>query len=183
MLRKAIVYDQLLFIESPVQIAIVLVIALIVFGPNRLPEVGRQIGQALRDLRKATGEVARSFNGEYEPESEPYSGYNSGSSTSEVEPYSSSSYGASNYTSAPDLTDYTIAGVPTKDAYAYGYTPEAVDDAYSIAGTAVAEKPAAEASASFAGVAPHTSETVETASEPSPSSVAAGASTQGEQHV
>jgi TatA/E family protein of Tat protein translocase len=36
---------------------VVLVLALIVFGPKKLPEVGRQIGGALRELRKMQASV------------------------------------------------------------------------------------------------------------------------------
>jgi sec-independent protein translocase protein TatA len=38
---------------SPIQILIVLVIALIVFGPKRLPEMGRSIGRGIREFRGA----------------------------------------------------------------------------------------------------------------------------------
>lgn len=38
------------------EIMIVLVLALIVFGPQKLPEIGRQIGSAMRELRKITGD-------------------------------------------------------------------------------------------------------------------------------
>ena len=38
--------------ESPIQIAVVLVIALLVFGPRRMPEIGRQLGSGIRELRK-----------------------------------------------------------------------------------------------------------------------------------
>lgn len=34
------------------EIVAILVVALIVFGPKRLPEVGRQVGAALRELRR-----------------------------------------------------------------------------------------------------------------------------------
>ena len=37
---------------GPAEILIILVVALLVFGPQRLPEVGRQVGAALRELRK-----------------------------------------------------------------------------------------------------------------------------------
>ena len=40
-----------MFDLSPVQIIIVLVIALVVFGPKRLPELGRQLGKGLRELK------------------------------------------------------------------------------------------------------------------------------------
>ena len=42
---------------SPADIAIIMVVALIVFGPKKLPEVGKQLGQAMRELRKITDEV------------------------------------------------------------------------------------------------------------------------------
>jgi TatA/E family protein of Tat protein translocase len=37
---------------GPLEIAVVLLIALLVFGPNRLPEMAKQVGGALRELRK-----------------------------------------------------------------------------------------------------------------------------------
>lgn len=38
---------------SPVQIMIVLVIALLVFGPKRLPEMGKSIGRGIREFKGA----------------------------------------------------------------------------------------------------------------------------------
>lgn len=40
-----------MFDLSAVQIIIVLVIALVVFGPKRLPELGRQLGKGLREMK------------------------------------------------------------------------------------------------------------------------------------
>jgi len=37
---------------GPLEIAVVLLVALLVFGPNRLPELARQVGGALRELRR-----------------------------------------------------------------------------------------------------------------------------------
>ena len=37
---------------GPAEILVILVVALLVFGPQRLPEVGRQVGAAMRELRK-----------------------------------------------------------------------------------------------------------------------------------
>lgn len=47
----------LAFFGSPADIGIILVLALIVFGPKRLPEIGKQLGQAMREMRKITDEI------------------------------------------------------------------------------------------------------------------------------
>lgn len=117
-------YDNIAMFESPVQILIVLTIALLVFGPKKLPEIGKQIGGALRELKKAAGDVSRSFSTDYEPETGSYS-YDG----------SSSSYdrNASYYTPPPaldapiDLSDYTMVGVTVTDdqAVADAAAPEA----------------------------------------------------------
>ena len=39
--------------ESPTHIVIVLLIALLVFGPKRLPEMGRSLGQGIRQFRSS----------------------------------------------------------------------------------------------------------------------------------
>ena len=37
---------------GPAEILVIMIVALLVFGPQRLPEVGRQVGAAVRELRK-----------------------------------------------------------------------------------------------------------------------------------
>jgi sec-independent protein translocase protein TatA len=48
---------------GPAEILVVLVIALVIFGPKRLPEVGRQVGGALRELRKVQDSVQSELRG------------------------------------------------------------------------------------------------------------------------
>jgi Tat protein translocase TatB subunit len=46
---------------GPQELLLILVIALIVVGPQRLPELGRTLGKGLRELRKAQDEVKRTI--------------------------------------------------------------------------------------------------------------------------
>lgn len=43
------------------EIIVIMVVALIIFGPERLPEMGAQAGKALRDFRNMTREVTGDF--------------------------------------------------------------------------------------------------------------------------
>lgn len=38
---------------SPIQVLLVLAVALLVLGPKRLPELGRNLGSGIRDFKKA----------------------------------------------------------------------------------------------------------------------------------
>ena len=40
---------------GPLEIAVVLVIVLIIFGPKRLPELGRSLGRGIREFRGSVG--------------------------------------------------------------------------------------------------------------------------------
>jgi len=42
---------------QPIHIVIIIIVALIIFGPRRLPEVGRWVGRSLSELRKGTQEM------------------------------------------------------------------------------------------------------------------------------
>jgi TatA/E family protein of Tat protein translocase len=42
---------------GPLELVIILVIALLILGPGRLPEVGSALGKSIREFRKAATEV------------------------------------------------------------------------------------------------------------------------------
>lgn len=47
------------------------VIALIVFGPQRLPEIARQIGKTLSEFRRQASDIRAEFESGLDPEDEP----------------------------------------------------------------------------------------------------------------
>jgi sec-independent protein translocase protein TatA len=51
---------------GPLELIVVLIIALIVLGPKRLPEVGRSVGKGMREFKEAI-----SGENEEEPETLP----------------------------------------------------------------------------------------------------------------
>jgi len=54
----------MLFGLQPIHIIFILLVALLVFGPKRLPEMGRSIGKALNEFRNGTREVTDSLRAE-----------------------------------------------------------------------------------------------------------------------
>jgi TatA/E family protein of Tat protein translocase len=44
---------------GPTELIVILVLALIIFGPTRLPEIGRTVGKSLREVRRATDEIRK----------------------------------------------------------------------------------------------------------------------------
>lgn len=55
------------------EIVIVLILALVLLGPQRLPDVAKQLGKALRDFRRATEDLKDQFETELysEPPKQP----------------------------------------------------------------------------------------------------------------
>lgn len=55
----------LLFFDiSTGELLIILVVAFLVFGPKKLPEMARKVGQGLNELRRATDEIKKEINKE-----------------------------------------------------------------------------------------------------------------------
>jgi sec-independent protein translocase protein TatA len=53
---------------GPLELAIVLVIALVIFGPKRLPELGRSMGRGIREFRAS---ISSKGDDDEEKSSEP----------------------------------------------------------------------------------------------------------------
>lgn len=59
-----------MFNIGPLELIIILVVALLVVGPARLPDMGRTIGKSLREFRRAQDEVRRSLEFDLEDDDE-----------------------------------------------------------------------------------------------------------------
>ena len=64
-----------MFNIGPPELIVILLVALLIVGPKRLPEVGKSVGKALREIRRQTDEVRSSFemNLDDDEPDEPYS--------------------------------------------------------------------------------------------------------------
>jgi sec-independent protein translocase protein TatB len=56
---------------GPEKIILILVVALIVFGPQRLPEIARQVGAAMRELRRMQDTVRGELESVLHPDLTP----------------------------------------------------------------------------------------------------------------
>ena len=52
------------------ELIIILVIALIIFGPRKLPELGRSLGRSLKEFKKASNELQHTLDEEIRIEEE-----------------------------------------------------------------------------------------------------------------
>jgi sec-independent protein translocase protein TatA len=53
------------------EVLVILVVALIFFGPSRLPELARSLGRAMHEFRRASSDLRASFNEAIEPAPPP----------------------------------------------------------------------------------------------------------------
>ena len=112
------------------EVLLILVIALIVFGPRKLPELGKSMGQAMFQFRKASDDFKRTWEQEVEYE--------------KVRKTDSQSTSASQDYSSTETNDpYN----PYSDSETAQKTESASDDVDPKPGTAVAETTAESAKA------------------------------------
>ncbi len=53
------------------EILIILVLALVLLGPSKLPEAAKQLGKGLREFKKATDDLRQQFEGELYSDQKP----------------------------------------------------------------------------------------------------------------
>ena len=52
---------------GPLELVIILVIALVILGPGKLPDVGASLGKSIREFRKASSDVQESVRVDTSP--------------------------------------------------------------------------------------------------------------------
>jgi TatA/E family protein of Tat protein translocase len=53
---------------GPMEILLILIIGLLIFGPEKLPQIGRDLGKTLRSFKKATTDISAEVSRELEKE-------------------------------------------------------------------------------------------------------------------
>lgn len=57
-------------VPGPMELILLLVIVLIIFGPGKLPDIGNAVGKGIREFRKASSDLEDSVRGESKRSSE-----------------------------------------------------------------------------------------------------------------
>ena len=56
---------------QPIHLILIAIVALLIFGPSRLPEIGRNVGKMLTEFRKGAKEMTKSFEEEIKQDAPP----------------------------------------------------------------------------------------------------------------
>ena len=116
------------------EILVILVLALLIFGPKRLPEVGRTIGKGLSEFRRATTDLKRSVNAELSLEDEERP------STTRRPPQ-----GVGRTMAEASRTRESTGGLPAAGPAPEGTAPRGGDSESDPEGSPAADAPAAQA--------------------------------------
>jgi TatA/E family protein of Tat protein translocase len=160
---------MLAFLDSPIQLVVVAVVVLLVFGPQKLPEMLHQLGRAIREFKRTTSDLTNSLNVDdrYEPHYNPprYDSY--GNQTDE---YTSSSVPEEDMRQLPSSALTTPADAPRGD-----FAASAFADTSSEYGVMPSTPAAASTSESVYGVKPAETAPAEVAIRPAEGSVSRNA--------
>jgi len=78
---------MLAFIDSPVQIAVVMIVILLVFGPDKMKDIGKQLGRAIREIKRAGSDFRSTLDGEDNRYDSDYKPTNYDSYGNSIEPH------------------------------------------------------------------------------------------------
>ena len=140
------------------EMVVIVILALVIFGPRKLPELGKTVGKAMTEFRRASNELKATFNREMsaiEREGESLKQV-----TREVSNDISSTYNSSSYDEYDYDEEYGYEGSSSNDSQASGTdsTDSTAEDSSTVSASATqgAESTAADSAADAApeGAAP-----------------------------
>ncbi len=109
----------------------IFMLALLIFGPKKLPELGKTIGKAMTEFRRASNELKSTFDREMkslerENESlkEVTSGYNYDSYNYDSSSYDGGAYGSESHDSTATITSTASASAPEGAQLTAAVNPE-----------------------------------------------------------
>lgn len=56
---------------QPLHLILIVIVALIIFGPRRLPEIGRALGKSINEFKAASREMTESLSTDTPPQTTP----------------------------------------------------------------------------------------------------------------
>jgi sec-independent protein translocase protein TatB len=122
---------------GPMELMVILVIALIVVGPGKLPEMAGQVGRVIREFRRTTSELSSEFSRTLSLEVEERKVAEGAQPQAYAEPAPEQVYVAPEQTYTPPAPAYdassTVAAAPAEPAEAP--PAEAVEPTSSISST------------------------------------------------
>ena len=110
------------------ELVVILIVGLIIFGPGKLPEVGRAVGKGLREFRKASSALQSALNEPEKPTPPPPAAAPAPPQTAAVQPAASAETPAQ-----PEAGQNTEKPTKTagQDAEAKASAPSADEPAYT----------------------------------------------------
>ena len=120
------------------EIMIILVIALIVFGPRKLPELGKSLGKAMAQFRRASDDFKRTWEQEVEMEK-----------TKSTPAIASSSYNSeANYYNPPNEDGYSNYSSETNESTTSGESETSSDHSKTTSSDTATVAPATQSAPS-----------------------------------
>jgi sec-independent protein translocase protein TatA len=124
---------MLAFLDSPIQLAVLLVVVLVIFGPEKMKDIGKQLGRAMREIRRTGADFTNAMNVD---DTQHHSDYE----PPRYDNYSSSSYDSSSNDSWQSIESAAAPEPPVGD-----FAASAMADTSQDYGVGVEAPPAAAA--------------------------------------
>jgi TatA/E family protein of Tat protein translocase len=105
------------------EIMLLLILGLIVFGPGKLPEVMGQVGKAVRDFRRATGELSEEFNRTIQSEIDETKAAINGTPSTPAAPVQTATAGPPHTNGTAEAPTATSVATAEADSSLNGTTP------------------------------------------------------------